>query len=496
MPPTHVAVLGGGITGLTSAFHLARRFPKTQITVFESNSRLGGWVRSQRKKIEQNKASVLLESGPRTLRPNSKALLELINLLNLKPHVLKTSTSAPAAKNRFLHIPGSQGLSILPSSLSTLFKSPVSSLLVGSVLKDLIRPPNRGQSSKEQDDESVDSFLSRRFGDDFARVMGSALVHGIYAADSRILSIRSAFPSLWKAHIRGTGSVARSMLLRPFLPKEKDEGTPKAEYELGDTEEFMKGVSVFSFVNGIQDLTTGLAKRLDEMPNVAIKNDGVSSLEPTTGGFAITLDSSQVAETSHVVSALPLPILSKVLTNEGGAPSLPHLNSNPSSSVTVVNFVFDSPPDNIHPAGFGYLIPRPSDSNSSPRGIESCMLGTVFDSSSLAAQDSSPTLTKLTVMLGGPHPLPKDGVSIPELLSVLSSHLQRKLPEPILSNVRVQRDCIPIPTVGHWKRMKELKETLSADPWRGKMEVVGAGVGGVSIGDCIEAGRNAGRAWL
>src|SRR6185437_4646091 len=106
-------------------------------------------------------------------------------------------------------------------------------LLVSSVLRDMLIWSNRPAGI---DDESVDSFLSRRFGPKFARIFGSALVHGIYAADSRLLSVRAAFPSIWDAHIRGGGSVARSMLNRSAAI-----GPTKETYSLGGTLDFMKG---------------------------------------------------------------------------------------------------------------------------------------------------------------------------------------------------------------------------------------------------------------
>lgn len=81
MAPRHIAILGGGITGLSSAFYLSRRFPNSLITLLEKSSRLGGWIRSERVQVQDGNgtpASVVLEYGPRTLRPNSKALLELV----------------------------------------------------------------------------------------------------------------------------------------------------------------------------------------------------------------------------------------------------------------------------------------------------------------------------------------------------------------------------------------------------------------------------------
>lgn len=158
----------------------------------------------------------------------------------------------------------------------------------------------------------------------------------------------------------------------------------------------------------------------------------------------------------------------------------------------MVNLVFDTTPDKINPAGFGYLIPRAEQTQSDVHPLERAMIGTVFDSSALSAQDSSPALTKLTVMIGGPHGAPKDSeVDISELTSILSRHLSRTLPQPVAHRIHYQKDCIPTPTVGHLRRMEELNAALKAKPWDGRLTVIGAGVGGVSVGDCIEAGRRA-----
>lgn len=79
----HVVVLGGGITGLSVAFYLARKHPTVQITLVEKNIRFGGWVRSERVEVRDNlgnRARVLLEAGPRTIRPNAKSILELVRI--------------------------------------------------------------------------------------------------------------------------------------------------------------------------------------------------------------------------------------------------------------------------------------------------------------------------------------------------------------------------------------------------------------------------------
>jgi len=205
----------------------------------------------------------------------------------------------------------------------------------------------------------------------------------------------------------------------------------------------------------------------------------------------VTTTSNDSLHPTHVVSTLPLPALKDLLPS---STPLPHLEANPYSSVTVVNLVF--PPLSsgapLHPPGFGYLIPRPSSGyDPTNPGI----LGTVFDSSALSQQDTG-AFTKLTVMLGGPHPLTESHTSLPVIMKHLSSHLGHALPEPLLVRVHPHASCIPTLTVGHLDRMRELKAVLGEAPWEGRLEVIGSGVGGVSVGDCVEAGKRVGRGWV
>jgi protoporphyrinogen/coproporphyrinogen III oxidase len=187
--------------------------------------------------------------------------------------VIRTPSDAPAAKNRYLHLPGINGLKMLPSSLTGLLSSGMAPLLVSAVLRDLITWSNLPSNI---DDESVHSFLSRRFGSKFARIFGSALVHGIYAADSRILSVRAAFPSLWDAHLRGGGSVARSMFRRST--QKVQEKSTENDYILGGMADFMKNISVFSFKCGVSEIPLALSGFLRDAPNVELVHDPVLSI--------------------------------------------------------------------------------------------------------------------------------------------------------------------------------------------------------------------------
>ncbi|KAJ8461852.1 hypothetical protein ONZ45_g18147 [Pleurotus djamor] len=477
IPPQHIAILGGGITGLSSAFHLSKKFPQALITLLEQKPKLGGWAQSERVHVKDHDGtpySILLESGPRTLRPNAKSLLELIHLLGLKDSLVLTPKGSEAARKRYLYIPERRGLTPLPSSIPSLLVSPLRSLFFRAGIRDTFQP------SLSKSDESVDAFLSRHLGEEFASKFGSALVHGIYAADSRQLSVRSAFPTLPETESRGGGRVVAGLFM-PSGPTAHD----GPDYQLGDILSVMKDASRPSdsgdwncfFVT--REFETEGHYDFDIIWGYRLLNDIIHQIQTTTG---------EVLTPSHVVSALPLAQLHKLLP-QSSPMSLPYLTANPSSSVKVVNFIFPSN-SQFHPEGFGYLIPRPKDGYDCSTSENVGILGTVFDSCALAEQDTPLSSTsrskapiKVTMMLGGPyeHALAHE-IPASTLLCHLSSHLGGvSIPEPIYSRIMHQKDCIPTPSPGHLDRMDELKRTINTGPWQGRLEVIGAGVGGSQI---------------
>lgn len=390
----------------------------------------------------------------------------------------------------------------MPSSALSLLASPkVAGTLVGPVLREMLRRSNTPELST---DESLASLMSRRFGPEFERRFVSALVHGVYAADSRLLSAQAAFPILLEAERLGNGSIVRGM----FSRRQKDAVTG---HDIGSMPEVLKEASVFSYVDGMESIPRALEAHLRKTENADVElGSHVSAVHPAEDGsvevsrdyfislcdthvlsYQVSFTNRDSIRVSHVVSTLPTPRLDKLLAPQV---SVPHLTVNPFSSVTVINIVFPPSQHPIHPAGFGYLVSRPRGGYTDSA---SGFLGTVFDTCSLAAQDhGSKEFTKLTVMLGGPYPIERMHSESSVVLGHLEQHLGgSKLPEPVLYEAIESKDCIPTPTVGHMRRMEELRKALRSSPWDGRLEVVGASVGGVSLGDCIQAGRDVGKYW-
>lgn len=98
----NIAILGGGVTGLTTAWNLTKRIPDAKITIYERNDGLGGWVNSEQ--VEVKDGEVLFEWGPRTLRPaltgSGRATVDLVLDLQCASGVRQLISSLPAIRPR------------------------------------------------------------------------------------------------------------------------------------------------------------------------------------------------------------------------------------------------------------------------------------------------------------------------------------------------------------------------------------------------------------
>lgn len=533
-----IAVLGGGISGLTSAYRLAQQLPKDRydIVLLEHQNRLGGWIQSERITLPSNDANAatssttaLIEKGPRSIRPagySGLMMLDLVRSLGLLERLLKVPKTAPSAQNRYLYYPDRLAKlpSSIPSLLSALLKLPFLRSIIPGVLREprvpsrFLGPKSESQSEKTRlqqreliEDESVDSFVSRRFGKGLAENLVSAVIHGIYAGDTRKLSVRAVLPFLWDAE-RIHGSVLRSML--PSKRNKRHRALPEAEAavkaakedrlkeiekELGkDFLDSYKKISVYSFPDGVQEIVQAFESKLTEYDNVQVKKgDAVRSIVVDSANKVLLRTSKgETIEADRVISGIPSSQLADILPPDS---ELPHLKHNPSANVGVVNIVVSptavssSSKPFVPVEGFGYLIPRTTPGN------EDGILGVVFDSDAIPEQDSADAASrpiKLTVMMGGSHwsslsTLPSEEDMKVRAIRAVSRHLgiDTSLLEDsskVTVKATMQKDCIPWYLVGHPVRMAQLHKALEKDATLAeKLTLVGASYTGVSLNDCV-----------
>lgn len=159
------------------------------------------------------------------------------------------------------------------------FTTFVSEPVFKGAFSGLIFEPFKPKRNSALKDESVSSFLARRFGSAVADNLASAFVHGIYAGDINQLSVCSIFPKLWffeefnESVIKGLWKWSGSETL--LIPKE-DISVMERPPKLVN----MKGWGPFTLVGGIGELADTIADKLEKNPNVTIhKQTIVQNLE-------------------------------------------------------------------------------------------------------------------------------------------------------------------------------------------------------------------------
>ncbi|KAK9480761.1 hypothetical protein V1514DRAFT_324396 [Lipomyces japonicus] len=524
--PRSIAVLGGGITGLTAAYYLRQALPASvPITIFEATARVGGYIETSH--VNTNKhnkydhddknvsSTVVFEHGPRTLRVDPKSassvnMVDLIRRLRLAGDLIRVRNGTAAQRNRFIYF--DRVLNRVPDSVvavvSSVFTQPLfrSWRIASEVAREPFRPPDDSEN-----DESVADFMTRRFGPLVTSRLASAVMHGIYAGDVNKLSVRSVLERAWRRD-KEAGSLLVKLPWRRRVTglsaSASDEQAAidaenlrRATAENAELLARLSDSSVISFRNGMQSVVDRLRHELNESSSVRIEYGApVQALERVPGGVTVVTraDNGENRQTfTTVFSALPARELSNVVTS---ARLTELLSQIPAVSVNVVNLFYDR--TNVLPVtGFGYLVPSAvpvKDEN--PERV----LGVVFDSDTVTdehgvnLQDARKG-TKITVMLGGHYwdeaaavpAVTDEKEAIRQATAAVARHLNRPdLALPTFAQARFHDRCIPQYVVGHAQLLNRIHDAVIDAYGSGHgLVLLGASFLGVSVPDCVYYSR-------
>lgn len=337
-PPATIAVLGGGVTGLTTAYYLTKFLPSARITLYEASDRLGGWVDSHtmdlRKRLPNGMpARVVCEYGPRLISPSEKnfsetlVYAELLHYLNLvdkawtlhKPPI--GSRQPDLLSRRYIYYP--DHLVELPSprfAFRTRFvrscrilvrflyemvrKLATEPLLTGApraLWRWLFSPPRAGESLTDlgasrrrklverlaaTPDESVGDFFTAYLGGrELVDNVIAAMVHGIYGGSPWRLSVQSSVflhtaiqDYVGLASVEKIETKANAALNEEIFLEPSDKGNAIRDLFTNGTVAY-DIVRATGFLNGFSTFTNALADALYANPNVEIRlNEPVVNL--------------------------------------------------------------------------------------------------------------------------------------------------------------------------------------------------------------------------
>ncbi len=320
-----IAILGAGISGLTTAWWLNRA--GKDITVFESSGHTGGSI------ITEKKDGYLLDLGPNSALETSDLLRKLIRDLGIEDQKVYGNE---ASNNRYVVRKGK--LHALPMSPLKFLKT---KLFSASAKLRLLREPFVKPTDGK--DISLADFVRHRLGEEFLDYAINPFVAGVYAGDPEKLSAPAAFPKLFAleqnygSFIKGTIKGARERKKRGEISKDR--------------------AKLFSFMDGMQAFTDALARPIASK----IKhNTTVDFIEQSGEHFVVhsIRDGKKSGEKfDGVVVSLPAAAMARVLRklSPQNAREIEKIQYPP---VAVVIMAFRESDIKRELDGFGFLVPK------------------------------------------------------------------------------------------------------------------------------------------
>ena len=447
--PVQALIVGAGISGLTTAFALRKAGIDARIV--DGASRPGGLIQSVRRD------GYLVECGPQSFSGNA-SLTSICRDLEILDRRILADSKAP----RFVLINGA--LEKVPLGPGLL----VSPLMGGGTRTALFRDVF-GRSEAPDSDESVASFIRRKFSPTLLDRLVGPFVSGIYAGDPEKLSLRAAFPILYEAE-QTSGSVLRGLLKVMKARKAKRGPLPREKPTLQ------------TFREGNDTLVRALAEKLGAYLSLEAEVISIRPLdpgrEPKTPRFRVGLHTpsgTEFLETERLVLAVPTDRAGKLLAPLGRAFES-QLRTVDYSGVAVVSLGYRKE-DVGHPLdGFGFLVPRSS-------GLT--VLGTVWNSSLFPGRAPGHHVL-LTSFVGGatnPDATKQPADQLVALVHREIKPLMQLREGPVFSNVSVWPRALPQYNLGHTARKAAINNCRADFPG---LYLTGNYLNGPAIGACVE----------
>ena len=429
-----ICVIGGGISGLTSAFLLVSR--GYNVTLFEADPYVGGNIRTE------TKDGFLLEHGPNSLL-RSPQLVELIDALGLRNEVLPAS---PSAKKRFV-LQGGE-LKPLPTGLGSFA---LGNYFSGRAKLRLLKEPF--VSSRSAPEESVASFFERRLGPEVVQKAVDPFISGIFAGDPSRLSVREAFPKLFDME-RSHGSLLRGAISGK---REKvDKSLPRS----------------FTFQNGLSTLTGRLQQAIGDGVRLGTRVKGVAR---DASGYKVEL-ADGTSETYDAVIVSTKADQAAVLIEKLDGDAADRLHEIYYPPITVVRSGYRKAAMRSSTEGFGFLVPK-----SEGRGI----LGSLWTSSVFpgrAPEDHS----LFTTFVGGARSPELCELSDDETTKLVHRELCAILDigeEPVFTSLTRWKKAIPQYNIGYSETVETIEKFTGSNAG---VFICSNFYRGISVGDCVK----------
>jgi protoporphyrinogen/coproporphyrinogen III oxidase len=449
-----IAVVGGGISGLSAAFTLQKTKSagaQVEYVLFESSARLGGVIRTE------HADSCVIEGGPDSFLTEKPWAADLCRELGIGDQLISSNDAHRKTymlvKGRLVAIP--DGLMFMvPTKLTPAFLSPMFSLGTKlRIVREWLAPPLAKTSEM-----TVAEFVERHYGREMVDRVADPLLAGVYGGSANQLSVNAVLPRFVQMEAK-YGSLGRAMV----AARKNASGDQRPLFT--------------SLKEGMQQLTDALVTALTGMERRLSAH--IEAIKPESGRWLV-VNAGRTEEFDAAIIATPAHATASLLST-----SLPALASELraieySSSVTVV-LTYNQSTRAFLPPGFGFLVPR-----SEGRSI---LASTFVHNKFPHRAPDNRALIRCFISGSGPgNVLSRTNGQITD---AVARDLQQILgigSRPLFAAVHRWPKAMAQYGVGHGARVSHIKGLISASPG---LALAGNAYSGIGVPDCVRSGTEA-----
>lgn len=464
--PYQVVIVGGGISGLSTAYFLVEDAKKHHVpidcTVIEKDVRWGGKI------LTNHLPNLLIEGGPDSFLVSKPWAMELCKTLGLKDQLIPTN-----AENNQTFALRRGALRELPQGLLAFRPQRVDTLVSGGLLswRGLLRMGAERfwpTSSSGQFEETLGSFFRRRFGAEAFDYLIEPLVAGIYAGNADELSTEATFPR-FKELEQQHGSVIKGM---------------RAAQAKAGTNTKSSGSSPSLFMtlrNGLGDLIHTLIRRLTDdgvQLRTGLSCQEIQHSSQNKREFSVLLDDGTIQMADAVVLATPT-FRSAQMIRQLQPEAANLLEDIPYTSTATISMTYPTAAVERHIQGFGFVVPRKE---------QRPLLASTWTSLKWPFR-SQKGETLIRCYVGGrgrEHFLDHNDGQLVESVQHELKSIVGITSAPTYTEVHRWVRGMPQYVLGHQTRVAKIQELLL--PWP-TLTISGAGLYGIGIPDCIREGN-------
>lgn len=447
-----VAIIGGGIAGLSAAYYLAQarqRGADVDWVLLEQSQRLGGVIRTD------YRDGFVLEAGPDSFLSAKPEAADLCRELGLAGEIIHSNHSQRktyiVVRGRLVPLP--DGLQFMvPTRVMPMVATPLFSLATKiRMMLEVFAP-----AGNHNGDESVGDFVRRHFGQEMVDRVAEPLLAGVYGGNADRLSIRAVLPRFVDME-RREGSLVRATLK---AMKSSSHAAPQPLFT--------------SLRRGMQQLVDALVAAL---PSSSLRlQQSIASIRRAGNAWEV-LSAGGSERFDTVLLALPAPLAADLVSSAipGAAAQLQPIQYTSSVAVLLACDRADLPP------GHGFLVPA-----SEGRKLLACTF--VHKKFSFRAPEGAALLrcffssARVPNLLGHSDEQLKD-VARQELKAILGFDLQ-----PRFTCAFRWRHGLPQYETGHLERTAEIEAQLKQTAG---VQLIGNSLHGIGVPDCIRSARQA-----